>query len=75
MLSRDRMYEIDLEKCIIATKRMNSASTASLRRHNVSVDAHLVVHNAILVPNTDSIMWIFQKKNERKMNVDRMLSL
>ena len=40
-----------------------------MRQRNVSIAAHLALHNAALVPTllTGSVKWVLQKKNERKM--------
>ena len=45
-----------------------------MRQRNVSIAAHLALHNAALVPTllTGSVKWVLQKKNERKMNVVEM---
>ena len=57
--SRDGRYEMDVERRIAAG--------------NASTVARLTVHNAVLVPTLlyGSETWIFQKKNERKMNAGR----
>ena len=55
----------------------NGALGALIKRRNVSTDARLAVHSAVLVPTLlySNETWVLQKKNERKMNAVEMRSL
>ena len=61
---------MDVERRIAAGNKVNGALAALMRRRNVSTDARLAVHNAVLVLTLlyGSETWVLQKKNERKMN-------
>lgn len=50
ILSRDGIYEVDVETCIAAGNKMNGTIAALLRWQKVSANARLAVYNVVLVP-------------------------
>ena len=50
MFSRDKRYEMDVERRIAAGNRVNGPLAALMRRRNLSTAARLAVNNAMLVP-------------------------
>ena len=65
IFSRNGRYEMDTQRHIAAGNKMNGA-LATYGRRNVSIAAHLVVHNAVLVPTPLYERCVLQKKNEKR---------
>ncbi|GBP36063.1 Trehalase [Eumeta japonica] len=54
----------------------NGVLLATMNSKNVSRQAHLAIHNGVLIPTlSGSGSWVWQKKNESRMNAVEMRSL
>ncbi|GBP40277.1 hypothetical protein EVAR_83967_1 [Eumeta japonica] len=66
-------------KVIVFERRMNVGNEVNRALFAImdSKQAHLAIHNGILIPTVmyDSESWVWQKKNESKINVVEMQSL
>ncbi|GBP73818.1 hypothetical protein EVAR_54870_1 [Eumeta japonica] len=70
---RDR----DIERRVNAGNEGNEALLAITNRESVSRQARLTIHNKVLIPTLmyDSESWVWQKKNESRINAAEMRSL
>lgn len=77
MFTRDGKYEGDVERRVKAGNRVNGALHAFMSSQKVSNRARLAVHRGVLVPTLmyGSDSWVWQKKDESKINAVEMRAL
>ncbi|GBP30976.1 hypothetical protein EVAR_81874_1 [Eumeta japonica] len=70
-------HDRDIQRMVNAGNKMNGASFAIMISKSVSRQALLAVHNGILIPTImyGSESWVWQKKNESRINAVEMRSL
>ncbi|CAG9134602.1 unnamed protein product [Plutella xylostella] len=77
LFTRDGKCEGDIERRVKAGNKVNGALHSFMRSQNVSQKARLAVHGGVLVPTLmyGSESWVWQKKNESRVNAVEMRSL
>ncbi|GBP54495.1 Outer dense fiber protein 3-like protein 2 [Eumeta japonica] len=73
----DGKYDRDIERRVNAGNKMNGALLAIMNSKSVSRRARLATHNGVLIPTLmySSECWVWQKKNESRINAVEMRSL
>ncbi|KAG7296450.1 hypothetical protein JYU34_020192 [Plutella xylostella] len=77
LFTRDGKCEGDIERRVKAENKVNGALHSFMRSQHVSQKARLAVHGGVLVPTlmNGSESWVWQKKNESRVNAAEMRSL
>ncbi|KAG7300726.1 hypothetical protein JYU34_015052 [Plutella xylostella] len=77
LFTRDGKCEGDIERRVKAGNKVNGALHSFMGSQSVSQKARLAVHGGVLVPTLmyGSESWVWQKKNESRVNAVEMRSL
>ncbi|GBP92531.1 hypothetical protein EVAR_61850_1 [Eumeta japonica] len=71
LFTNDNKHDIDMERKVNAGNKANATLLAIMNTKSVSRQARLAIHNGVLIPALmyGSESWVWQKKNESRINV------
>lgn len=77
VFTRDGKYEEDIERRVKLGNQVNGALHSLMHNRNLSNKARLAIHEGVLIPTLTygSECWVWQKKNESRLNAVEMRSL